>query len=333
MTSYFVTGGAGFIGSHFVDRLLAQPDTTVVAYDNLSNSDLRWLHAHVGNANLRVVVADVLDTARITHEMAGTDVLIHLASSVDMRRGLAEPRLDMEQCIVATSSALEAARSNGVKTVIFSSSSTVYGEPVVVPTPESAGPAQPISLYGAGKLGAEGLLSAYSHLYGLDTYAFRFGNVVGARMNHGVIYDFITKLQADPHHLEILGDGNQAKNYFLVEDCIEGILTCSRALGPGSHVLNLGCDGTVQVREIAQIVTEESGLSGVVFTFLGGERGWPGDVPLVHFDLERAHSLGWRASIESADAVRECARRLIADLGSSQPQELPAAGAGTGEQA
>lgn len=311
MTKYFVTGGAGFIGSHVVDRLLAVPDATVVAYDNLSNSDLGWLTAHDGNPRLQVAVADVLDTARIIQEMAGTDVLIHLASSVDMRRGLAEPRLDMEQSVVATSSVLEAARANSVHTVLFSSSSTVYGEPKVVPTPESSGPPQPISLYGAGKLGAEGLLSAYNHLYGIDTYAFRFGNVVGARMNHGVIYDFIQKLRADPFRLEILGDGNQAKNYFLVEDCIEGMLNCSRALGPGAHVLNLGCNGTVAVRDIARIVTEELGLSGVEFVFGGGERGWPGDVPLVHFDLTRAHDLGWQASLGSADAVRECARRLI----------------------
>jgi UDP-glucose 4-epimerase len=315
MTAYLVTGGAGFIGSHVVDRLLGQRDNTVVAYDKLSNSHLRWLSPHLADPRFRFVQADTLDLERLTKEMAGAEVVAHLASSVDMRRGLSDPSFDLEQCAVATQRVLEAARANGVGRVIFSSSSTVYGDPPVVPTPEHAGPLQPISLYGVGKLAAEGLLSAYNHLFGIDTYAFRFGNVVGARMNHGIVYDFIAKLRRDPARLEVLGDGAQSKNYFLVEDCIEGMLGLPERLGRGAHVVNLGCAGTVRVSRIAEIVLQEMGLTGAEISYTGGARGWPGDVPIVQFDLSKVHRLGWRASTSSEGAVRECTRRLLEGWG------------------
>lgn len=310
MTRYFITGGAGFIGSHLVDRLLADGEL-VVAFDNLSNSDGRWLQPHQSRDGFRFMGGDVLDLDALCAGMAGADQVVHLASSVDMRKGLADPSFDLTQCAVGTQRVLEAMRLSGVRTIVFSSSSTVYGDPVVVPTAEHHGPLLPISLYGAGKLAAEGLLSAYGHLYGMSTYAFRFGNVVGGRMNHGVIFDFITKLKQDPVRLEILGDGHQAKNYFLVEDCVDGLLTLPQRLGPGSHVTNLGCAGTIEVSRLARVVAEEMGLTDVRFECGGGRRGWPGDVPLVEFDLTKAHQSGWHATTDLEGAVRECARRLL----------------------
>lgn len=310
MARYVVTGGAGFIGSHFVDRLLAD-SATVVAFDNLSNSDSRWIRPHLGRDNFRFVEGDILDLGALCATMEGADLVVHLASSVDMRRGLEDPTLDLTQSAIGTQRVLEAMRVVGVGTILFSSSSTVYGEPVVTPTAEHHGPLLPISMYGAGKLAAEGLLSAYGHLYDIDTYAFRFGNVVGGRMNHGVIFDFIAKLKRDPTRLEILGDGHQAKNYFLVEDCVEGMLTLPRHLGPGSHAINLGCPGTIEVSRIAHVVADEMGLTDVSFEYTGGRRGWPGDVPLVHFDLTKAYRLGWRTTADLEGAVRECARRLL----------------------
>lgn len=313
MTRYLVTGGAGFIGSHVVDRLLEGPEHEVVVLDNLSNSDLYWLDRHADDSRMRFVRCDILDTAAVTGALDGVEVVIHLASSVDMRNGLEDPTLDLRQCAEGTQSVLEAMRASTARTVVFSSSSAVYGDPAKIPTAEGDGPFLPISTYGAGKLAAEGLLSAYGHLHGFDAYAFRFGNVVGARMNHGVVYDFIAKLSANPTRLDGLGDGRQAKSYFLVEDCVAGLLTLPARLGPGSHVTNLGAEGTIEVSEIAGIVVREMGLPDVTVSFPGGSRGWPGDVPIVHFDLTKAHELGWQASADCAGAIQVCVRRLLAE--------------------
>jgi UDP-glucose 4-epimerase len=269
------------------------------------------------------VQGDILSLYGLCAAMGGADVVVHLASSVDMRKGLADPTLDIEQCAIGTQRVLEAMRVSGSREIMFSSSSTVYGEPSVVPTAEHNGPFFPISMYGAGKLAAEGMLSAYGHLHGMNTYAFRFGNVVGDRMNHGVVHDFIAKLKRDPTRLHVLGDGNQAKNYFLVEDCVEGILAIPGKLGSGSHAVNLGCPGTMRAIEIARIVIEEMRLTRVAIDFAGGLRGWPGDVPLVHFDLGKAGSLGWSASTDSAGAVRECVRRLLAEWTEIAPSPAP----------
>ncbi|MEO3977513.1 NAD-dependent epimerase/dehydratase family protein [Streptomyces sp. CAU 1734] len=318
-----VTGGAGFIGSHFVERLLADEDTAeVVAYDNLSNTTTRWIEPLLTDPRLSFVHADILDTGRLAGELTGwsaADVVVHLASSVDMRRGYHDRGLDLRQCADGTLSVLNAMRETGPRTVLFASSSTVYGDPLVLPTPESAGPYAPISMYGAGKLAAEALLSAFCHLDGFTAHAFRFGNVVGARMNHGVIHDFIEKLGDREDRLHILGDGRQRKNYFLVEECVDGILTASGLLGEGFHVLNLGNAGTVSVDEIAAVVIEEMGLTGVKQVHEGGTRGWPGDVPVVEYDLARLHALGWSARTDCLSAVRICARRLLAERGWRRP--------------
>jgi UDP-glucose 4-epimerase len=320
---YCVTGGAGFIGSHFVERLLAEDGTRqVVAYDDLSNTTTQWIEPLLADDRLRFVRADVLDTARLTEELAGwapDDVVVHLASSVDMRKGYHDRGFDLRQCAEGTLSVLNAMRASGPRTVLFSSSSTVYGDPVTLPTPEHAGPYAPISMYGAGKLAAEALLSAFCHLDGFTAHAFRFGNVVGGRMNHGVIYDFIEKLVARRDRLHVLGDGRQRKNYFLVEECVDGILTVSGKLGPGFHVLNLGNTGTVSVDEIAAVVIDEMGLTGVKLEYEGGERGWPGDVPVVEYDLTRVHELGWTAPTDGHQAIRTCARRLLAERGWRRP--------------
>ncbi len=310
--SVLVTGGAGFIGSHVVDRLVDR-GTRVSVVDNLSNSTLRWLEPHLDGGRITFAHLDILDTDALAEAMAGADRVIHLAASVDMRVGLADNWVDVQQSIVGTRSVLEAMRRSGTKRIAFSSSSTIYGESVPRPTAEDAGPLLPISVYGAGKLGAEALLSAYNHLYGIEAAIFRFGNVVGGRMNHGVIYDFIQKLQADPARLQVLGNGRQHKNYFLVEDCARGLIELPEQAAGGVLVVNLGAVDTVSVTEIAEIVAAELGLRPEL-SYTGGERGWPGDVPTVEFVLAHAHELGWRASRSSAEAVREAARRLCEEL-------------------
>jgi UDP-glucose 4-epimerase len=314
--AYLVTGGAGFIGGHVVARLLEDPAVdTVVAFDDLSNSDMSWPARLGADPRYRFVRGDVLDTEALIASLRGIERVVHLASSVDMRRGMSDISFDLRQCALATLSVLEAMRRAGCHHIVFSSSSTVYGEPSVVPTPEDCGPYAPISLYGAGKLAAEGLLSAFCHLYGFTAHVFRFGNVVGGGMNHGVIYDFLVKLREDSQTLEVLGDGKQRKNYFLVEDCIAGILHCSERLDAGYHVVNLGNAGTTTVATIAEIVTGELGLTGTKIRYTGGERGWPGDVPVVEFNLSQAAALGWSAKTDSDGSVRIAARRLIDELG------------------
>ncbi|OZD03372.1 hypothetical protein CH275_16470 [Rhodococcus sp. 06-235-1A] len=315
--SYLITGGAGFIGSHFVERLLADPNTKrVVAFDNLSNSDTKWLEPAFADSRFSFIEGDVLDTdllASTVNDWGVDDVVVHLASSVDMRKGLDDPKWDLRQCADGTLSVLMAMRTSESRKIIFSSSSTVYGEPALVPTPENVGPAAPISLYGAGKLAAEGILSAFCHLYGFTAHAFRFGNVVGGRMNHGVLYDFIEKLNKDSSRLLVLGDGKQRKNYFLVEECVAGILACSDRLGAGFQVLNLGNEGTIGVDRIAQMVIERMGLADVHVDHSGGERGWPGDVPIVQYDLRRAQDLGWAAPTDCESSVRIAISRLLGE--------------------
>ena len=224
---YFVTGGAGFIGSHLVDRLLAEGNE-VTAFDKLALGRTEWLERVLQNPRFSLVQADMLDLGALTTAMAGHDVICHLGANTDIPGGTADPQLDLKNCTIATSNVLEAMVANGIRKLIFASSAAVYGETPVQPTPEDVGPLLPISPYGAAKLACEGLISAYCHLHGIQAWMFRFANVVGGRMGHGVIFDFVRKLWKDPDLLEILGDGQQQKNFFLVEDCVEGMLFAFR---------------------------------------------------------------------------------------------------------
>lgn len=308
---YFVTGAAGFIGSHLVERLLSEGHT-VTGYDNLSLGRREWISPSLRNPNFTFVKADLLDLEVLTESLRGHDIVFHLAANTDIPRGNQDPRMDFDNCIVGTFHMLEAMRACEVQDLLFASSSTVFGEPEVRPTPETIGPPLPISLYGAGKLAGEGLISAYCHLYGIRAWIFRFGNVVGARMGHGVIYDFITKLQKNPEELQILGDGNQEKNYFLVEDCLDGVVFAFlNARERSCDVFNLGTETTTSTTEIARIVVDEMSLQNVPFHYSGGRQGWPGDVPVVKYDLTKMKLLGWRARYTSTEAVRIATRRLL----------------------
>jgi UDP-glucose 4-epimerase len=307
---YFVTGGAGFIGSHLVDRLMAEGNIVTV-YDNLVSGKKEWLKPHFKQPGFQFIQADLLDNVTLTKSMKGHEIVWHLGANTDIPSGNRQFDLDLKNCAIATHSVLEAMRQNKIKQLLFSSSSTVYGELVREVTAEDAGPLLPISLYGSGKLAGEGFISAYCHLVDMRACIFRFGNVIGARMGHGIIYDFIHKLRRNPKKLEILGDGNQEKNYFLVEDCLDGMLCALHNSEKQCDVFNLGSPTTVKVRDIARIVSEEMGLKDVRLRYTGGERGWPGDVPRVFYDVNKIKKLGWEAKYTSAEAVRMAARRLL----------------------
>jgi UDP-glucose 4-epimerase len=306
----FLTGGAGFIGSHLVDRLLAE-GKTVTVYDNLSSGHREWNEHNIGQAGFTFIEADLLDAQMLKEAMAGHDLVIHLGANTDIPGGNQNVRQDLDNCTIATHNMLEAMRTTGIRRLLFASTSAIYGEAPVIPTPEHVGPLLPISLYGAAKLACETLISAYCHIFDMQAWMFRFGNVVGGRMGHGVIYDFIQKLKRNSEELEILGDGQQEKTFFLVEDCIEGIFCAFHRSDAWCDVFNLSCPYGTKISRVAEIVTEEMGLSGARFRYTGGRRGWVGDVPQVSLDVSKMKKLGWQAKHTSDEAVRIAARHLL----------------------
>ncbi len=305
----FVTGGAGFIGSHLVDRLMSMG--TVTVYDNLSSGRKEFIRHHLGRSDFAFVQADLLDFSALREEMKSHDVVFHMAANPEARRGIQNTRLDLEQETIATYNVLEAMRVNKVGQLIFASSGTVYGETPVMPLPEDYGPVLPISLYGAGKLASEGLISAFCGTFAMQAWIFRFANVVGKRTTHGVILDFLHKLRQNSSELEILGDGNQCKPYLHVAECIDGMLFGFQKSLESVNVFNLGCSSATDVNTIAGILVAEMGLRGVVFRHTGGDRGWPGDVPQVRLNVEKINRLGWRARYTSDEAVRKAIREIL----------------------
>ena len=317
--NHFITGGAGFIGSHLVDRLLRE-EKKVTVYDNLSLVSGDNIKHLIGKKNFKFIKADLLDFENLKEAMKGHEVIWHLGANTDIPGGRKQTDKDLKNCTIATWNVLEAMRQLGINKILFTSSACVYGDAPNAILSENFGPLLPINLYGAGKLAGEGLMSAYSHLFGIQAWIFRFSNVVGERMNHGVIFDFIQKLRKKPQELEILGDGRQEKPFFLVEDCIAGMLHAfkyAKFENPElqCEILNLGCESFTSIKKVAEIVVEEMGLKNVKFEFTGGERGWKGDAPVVHFSIEKMRKLGWQPRYSSDEAVRIAARRILKQIG------------------
>lgn len=313
ITKHLVTGGAGFIGSHLVDRLMEEGNSVTV-YDNLVSGRREWIERHIGKSNFQFIQADLSNSEALKEAMKGQEIIWHLGANTDIPGGNRVTDLDLKNCAIATWNVLEAMRQLNIDKVLFTSSATVYGDAPPVSLSEIHGPLLPISLYGAGKLACEGLISAYSHLFGIKAWIFRFANVAGGRMGHGVIFDFIQKLRQNPKELEILGNGKQEKPFFLVEDCIEGMLCAFQNYENQYDIYNLGCDSFTSVTRVAQIVSEEMGLDNVEFKYTGGRRGWSGDVPVVHFNVDKMRKLGWQTRYGSDEAVRIAARRLIGKI-------------------
>lgn len=306
----FVTGGAGFIGSHLVDTLISQGHTVTV-YDNLSSGNKQFIQQHFSNPAFTFINADLLNLKQVQKEIKNHEIVFHLAANPHVRLGEKQTDLDLNQGVITTYNVLEAMRLNGLSHIVFSSSSVVYGETKEKSLPETYGPTLPISMYGAGKLGAEGLISAFCGTFDFHAWIYRFANVVGARGTHGVIVDFIEKLRKNPRELEILGDGRQQKPYLDVSDCVGGILYGFRHSHDPINLFNLSCDTTTTVTRIAQIVVEEMGLSDVAFAYTGGVRGWKGDVPYFQLDARKINKLGWKATMSSDEAVRKAIRSVL----------------------
>ena len=305
-----VSGGAGFIGSHIVDRLM-DSGREVVVFDNLSSGRMEFIEHHLDKTNFSLIKGDLLNTDEIDAACENINLVYHAAANPDVRLGIVDTKVHFDQNITATYNLLEAMRKNSVPNIAFTSTSTVYGEATTIPTPEEYGPLVPISLYGASKLACEALITSYSHTFNMHSWIFRFANIVGDRGTHGIIVDFIEKLKGDAKHLEILGDGRQSKSYLHVTDCVDGILFAVDHIADTVNIFNVGSEDTIDATGIAGIVVEEMGLKDVEFSYTGGKRGWKGDVPRMLLAVDRLKELGWSPSYNSADSVRDTARVLV----------------------
>jgi UDP-glucose 4-epimerase len=305
----FVTGAAGFIGSHLVDRLL-QAGANVVGYDNLSTGFHQFLESAQSQPGFAFVEGDLLDAERLAAAMAGADIVFHLAANADVRFGLDHPRRDLDQNTFGTFSVLEAMRSNGVRHIVFASTGSIYGEARVIPTPEDAPFPVQTSLYGASKLAAEGLIAAYCEGYGIQSWMFRFVSILGERYTHGHVIDFYRSLLADPSRLKVLGDGRQRKSYLYVQDCIDGIFCALRHAAGRVNVFNLGTDESCEVNDSLRWITARLAVAPQL-DYTGGARGWIGDNPLILLDTHRIRALGWKPQLTIEQAVTRTLDWLI----------------------
>ncbi|MEO8697400.1 MAG: NAD-dependent epimerase/dehydratase family protein [Acidimicrobiales bacterium] len=298
-----VTGGAGFIGSHVVDKLLALGHDVVVV-DNFSTGSRRFLEHNVSNPALSVVELELLsDVDRLIEVAAGCHAIVHLAANADVRFGWDHTRRDLEQNVIVTHNVCEAARLANVHRLLFSSTGSVYGDTPVVPTPEDCPFPVQTSLYGASKSAAEAFIAAYAEADRFCATVFRFVSVIGPRYTHGHVVDFLKKLRADPNRLEILGDGNQRKSYMAVSDCVDAIVSRIDA-ATKFEVLNLGVDAYCTVRESASWICARLGLDPE-FVFTGGRQGWIGDNPYIWLDISRAQALGWSPKFAIREGIEQ----------------------------
>lgn len=311
-----VTGGAGFIGSHLVDHLM-QTGEEVRVLDNFASGSKENLAQWLDSPRFEAVEGDMLDPEAVKRSVEGCDTVFHLAANPEVRMKKASPGDHFRHNITATFNLLEATREAGcVKRLVFASSSTVYGEASVVPTAEDYGPLLPISLYGSSKLACEALISGYAAIYGFRAVIYRLANIVGPRSSHGVIYDFVKKLRADPQTLMVLGDGGQSKSYVYVMDCVEGFMA-GLDTGERVAVYNLGTDSMTTVLEIAETVKKAAGCPDAVVRLTGGVdggRGWRGDVKVMQLDTSRLRAAGWVPRFSSSEAVALTAKAVASSI-------------------
>jgi UDP-glucose 4-epimerase len=297
----FVTGGAGFIGSNLVDRLLSK-NISVTAFDNLSTGQTRFLDGARTSPKYRFIQEDLLNPDALARSMKGCDAVFHLAANADVRFGLEHPQKDLEQNTWATFNVLEAMRANGIRRIAFSSTGSIYGEPDIFPTPENAPFPIQTSLYGASKLACEGLIQAYCEGFGFEGYIFRFVSILGERYSHGHVFDFYQQLLSDSGQLKILGDGHQRKSYLYVQDCLDAILLAMEKAHGKVNLFNLGTAEYCQVNDSIGWITGELGLKPQLH-YTGGIRGWIGDSPFILLDCRRIGDLGWTPKMSIKDSI------------------------------
>ena len=313
----FVAGGAGFIGSHTVAKLLSDPlIDRVTVYDNFSSGRREFLQRN--DPRLSVVEAEISSLDCLTEAMEGHDLVFHYASNPDIARAAREPDIDFWQGTFLTQNVVEAMRRSGVKEIVYASGSGIYGDVGYTWLTEDHSPLLPVSTYAASKLAGESLICSYCHMFGLRAWVYRFANVVGPRQTHGVTFDFIGRLMERPAELRILGDGTQSKSYIHVDDVLAGIWCGRQSAGEVYNYFNVSTDDQITVSEIAEIVAEVMDLRNVRHIYSGGDRGWKGDVPIVRLDAAKIKRLGWRARYSTREAIQASAREIYCENLASQ---------------
>jgi len=322
MKRVLVTGGAGFIGSHVVDRLVDE-GLEVRILDNLSSGSLDNLAHHKDNSKVEVVVGDLKRMEDVAKALERVDVVFHFAANPEVRVSAINPEVHFNENVVATFNLLEAMRREGVRELVFASSSSVYGEPDEVPVDERA-PVKPVSVYGASKAACESLIHAYSKLYGIKAVILRYANVVGPRLKHGVVYDFVNKLRRNPSELEVLGNGKQVRSYIHVSDAVEATMIAWRESDNHFEVYNVASEDWITVDEVADEVLKAMDLRGVrrVYRSVLHGVGWPGDVRRIALRIDKLKALGFKPSMNSREAVRVTAKKLVEEL-NGRAQRLP----------
>jgi UDP-glucose 4-epimerase len=298
---YFITGGAGFIGSNLVDRLL-QSGHTVTVYDNFSTGFRPFLSQAGNNGSFQLQEGDTLDLPGLIRAMARAEFVFHLAANADVRFGTDHPRKDLEQNTLATYNVLEAMRANGIKEIAFASTGSVYGEATVIPTPEDAPFPVQTSLYGASKLAGEGLVAAFCAAFGFQSWIFRFVSILGERYTHGHVFDFYKQLKSDPRRLRVLGNGHQRKSYLYIQDCLDAMLLAIERSRDKINLFNLGLDGFCEVNDSIAWICETMGIAPQL-EYSGGDRGWIGDNPFIFLDTKKIRSLGWSPSFSIREGI------------------------------
>ena len=297
----FITGGAGYIGSHLADRLL-EWGNQVTVFDNFSTGQHRFLQQAHTSEKFKLIKGDLLDKNDLQKAMANHDFIFHLAANADVRFGTEHPSKDLEQNTIVTHNVLEAMRSQGIKKILFSSTGSVYGEASVFPTPEESPFPVQTSFYAASKLAGEGLITAYCEGFGFQSWIFRFVSILGERYTHGHVFDFYKKLKADPSRLKVLGNGKQRKSYLYIQDCLDALLLAIEKSREKVNIFNLGVDDYCEVNDSIRWICKELGVTPVL-EYSGSERGWIGDNPFIFLDTKRIQSLGWKPKICIRDGV------------------------------
>lgn len=321
--SYFITGGAGFIGAFLASHILKTSNSSVTVYDNFSTGR-RWAFGdRLQDPRLTIIEGDVQDLDLLRSSIQGHDIVYHLAANSDIASAATDPAVDFWKGTYLTHNVLEAMRFAGIKHILYTSGSGVYGDIGTEPVNEDYAFRVPISTYGASKLGSEHLISAYAHMFGIQGSVFRFANVIGPHQTHGVAYDFIRRLAAKSDSLKILGDGSQSKPYIFIEDVLTSFRLVENNAGVPFQVFNVGPEDFLTVLEIANIVTEQMGLKNVEYRFTGGARGWKADVPIYRLDTARIRGLGWKNSKNSEQAMIASVQGMLADLASGDILPAP----------
>src|SRR5580704_12122111 len=303
-----VFGGAGFIGSHLCEQLISK-GASVTVFDNLQTGRTASLANVMKHPRFRFMEAEVRDRKKVNKVVPGHDIVFHFCDDSDIRSAAEHPDTYVEQNIMGLFYVLEAMRKNGIRTILFPSSTTVLGELANPPASESHGPMMPLNLYGGAKLAAEGLISGWAHTYDFQAVVFRFVGIIGGRMDHGVVHDFVRKLQRNPAQLEILGDGSQRRSFVLVDDCVEAMLFAMAGAKKNYSLVHIGNVDDISIKNTAGVITEVMKLKGAKFSYTGGKVGWKGDVTSNFIRTETLTGMGWKPRHSSRVAVFEAASR------------------------